>query len=75
MELIGQLPTEAKRYEMLRRNVKNPSLEQIVAKLSLSDARRISLDVFFEDCDYFIQYNKEKDSGRKRKLERCLVVL
>ena len=42
MELIGQPPTEAKRYEMLRRNVKNPSLEHIAAKLSLPDARRIS---------------------------------
>ena len=60
MELIGRPPTEAKRYEMLRRNVKNPHLEHVVAKLSLPDARRISLDIFFEDCNYFIQYNKEK---------------
>ena len=72
MELIGQPPTEAKRYEMLRRNVKNPHLEHVVAKLSLPDARRISLDIFFKDCNYFIQYNKEKDSGRKRKAEVVL---
>ena len=72
MELIGQPPAEAKRYEMLRRNVKNPSLEHIVAKPSLPDARRISLDIFFEDCNYFIQYNKKKDSGRKRKAEEVL---
>ena len=57
---------------MLRKNVKNPHLEHIVAKLSLPDVRRISLDIFFEDCNYFIQYNKEKESGRKRKAEEVL---
>ena len=72
VELIGQPPTEAQRYKMSRRNVKNPSLEHIVAKLSLPDARRISPDIFFRDCNYFIQYHKEKDSGRKRKAKEVL---
>ena len=30
MELIGEPPIEAKRYEMLRRNVKNPYLQPFV---------------------------------------------
>lgn len=72
MELIGQPPTEGKRYEMLRKHVKNPYLNEIVAKLSLPDTRRISLDDFFEDCNYFIQYTREKGSGRKRKAEEVL---
>ena len=44
MELIGQPPTEAKRYEMLRRYAKNPNLSHFVVELSLPDARRTSLD-------------------------------
>ena len=72
MELIGQPPTESKRYEMLRRNVKNPNLSHIVVKLSLPDSRKISLESFFEDCNHYIQYNKDKDSNRKRKVEEVL---
>ena len=71
-ELIGQPPTIAKQFEMLRRNVKNPNLSHIVVNLSLPDSRKISLEGFFEDCNHFIQYNKEKDSGRKRKAEEVL---
>ena len=69
MEVIGQPPTEAKRYEMLRRNVKNPHLEYLVVQLSLPEARRIKLDTFFEDCNHVTRYNKEWDSGHKRKAE------
>jgi hypothetical protein len=69
MEIIGQPPTEAKRYEMLRNNVKNPYLSHIVVKLSLPESRRIPLDVFFEDCNYFTRFNKTKDTGHKRKVE------
>ena len=46
MEVISQPPTEAKRYEMLRRNVKNPHLEYLVLQLSLPEARRIKFDTF-----------------------------
>ena len=69
MEVIGQPPTEAKRYEMLRRNVKNPHLEYLVVQLSLPEARRIKLETFFEDCNHVTRYNKEWDSGHKRKAE------
>ena len=69
MELIGQPSTEAECYEMLRRNVNNPNLFRIVVKLSLPESRKISLEDFFEDCNHFIQYNKDKDSGRKHKAE------
>ena len=68
MELIGQPPTEAKRDEMLRRNVKNSHLEHIVAKLSLPNARRISLDIFFEDYNYFII--KKRILAANAKLKR-----
>ena len=43
MELIGQPPTEAKRYEMLRGIVKNPNLSHIVVNLSLPESRKNSL--------------------------------
>ena len=69
MEAIGQPPTEAKRYEMLRRNVKNPHLEYLVVQLSLPEARRIKLETFFEDCNHVTRYNEEWDSGHKRKAE------
>ena len=52
MEVIGQPPTEAKRYEMLRRNVKNPHLEYLVVQLSLPEAWRIKLETFFEYCNH-----------------------
>ena len=67
MELIGQPPIEAKRYEMLRRNVKNPHLQPFVMNLSLPEARRVSLPQFFEDCTHYIQFNKEKDSNHHKK--------
>ena len=67
--MIGHPPTEAKRYKMLRRNVKNPHLEYLVVQLSLPEARRIKLETFFEDCNYVTRYNKEWDSGHKRKAE------
>lgn len=69
MEDIGQPPTEAKQYEMLRQNVKNPHLQIFVVGLSLPDARRKSLADFFEECIYYVRFNKDKDSGRKRKVE------
>ncbi len=72
MAEIGQPPTEAKRYEMLRTNVKNPHLSHFVVALSLPDHRRIALDQFFEDCNYYLRLNKDKDSGRKRKAEVVL---
>ena len=52
MEVIGRPPTEAKRYEMFRRNVKDPHLEHLVIQLSLPKPRRIRLDTFFEDCNH-----------------------
>lgn len=75
MQDIGQPPTEAKRYEMLRNNVKNPYLEHFVIQLSLSDARRISLQQFFEDCLFYVRFNKSKDSGHgvKRKHEEIIL--
>ena len=72
MELIGQPPAESKRHEIIRRNVNNPHLSHIVVELNLPESRKISLDGFFEDCNHYIQYNKEKDSGRKRKAEEVL---
>ena len=74
MELIGQPPIEAKRYEMLRRNVKNPHLQPFVMNLSLPEGRRISLPQFFEDCTHYIQFNKERDSNhhKKRKAEEII---
>ena len=62
-------PTEAKRYEMLRRNVKTPHLEYLVVQLSLPEAIRIKLETFFEDCNHVTRYNKEWDSGHERKAE------
>ena len=74
MDLFGQPPIEAKRYEMLRRNVKNPHLQPFVMNLSLPKGRRISLPQFFEDCTHYIQFNKEKDSNhhKKRKVEEII---
>lgn len=72
MAEIGQPPTEAKRYEMLRTNVKNPHLSHFVVALSLPDLRKISLDQFFEDCNHYLRLNKDKDTGRKRKAEEVL---
>ena len=57
MELIGQPPTESKRYEMLRRNVKNPHLSHLVVQLSLLESRKISLDGFFEDCNHYSTFS------------------
>ena len=53
MELIGQPPKEAKKYEMLRRSLKNPHLTQTVVKLGLLDSRKISLDGYLEDCNLY----------------------
>jgi hypothetical protein len=69
MEDIGQPPTEAKRYEMLRTNVKNPNLRNFVVALSLPDERKIPLAQFFEDCNVYLRYNKNEDTGRKRKAD------
>ena len=54
---------------MLRRNVKNPHLEYLLVQLSLPEDRRIKLETFFEDCNHVTRYNKEWDSGHKRKAE------
>ena len=72
MEVIGQSPTETKKYEMVGRNVKNPHLEYLVIQLSLPEAKRISLDTFFEDRDHVACNNKNKDAGDKRKVEEVI---
>ena len=47
-------------------------MSHIVVNLSLPESRKISLEGFFKDCNYYIQYNKDKDSGRKRRAEEVL---
>jgi hypothetical protein len=72
MEKIGRPPTLAKMYEVLRSNVKNEHLTNLVQQLSLAEARRISIDDFFEDANMYTRLNKHLDSGPKRKAEVVL---
>lgn len=50
---------------MLRNNVKTHCLETIVLQLSLPEARRISIETFFEDSNYTMRYKMEKYSAMK----------
>ena len=74
MEIIRQPLTEAKRYEMLRRNVKNPHLENLVLLLSLPEARRIKLDTFLYDFNHALVTTRIGTAAISAKPKKFLTV-
>ena len=70
MERIGQKPTEARQYEVLRLNVRNPNLRNIKEGLSYPEDKRMKIDDFFQVCNTYLQLNPDEDSiDHKRKAE------
>ena len=61
MERIGQKPTEARQYEVLRLNVRNPNLRNIKEGLSYPVGKRMKIDDFFQVCNTYLQLNPDED--------------